>query len=169
MDLLKIERTDKVILILPFILGMILFYLEDIISNKFIQTFDLNVKIEKPIILENLLKVQKIKSLVDENVNSFAISNLLIDDSLIKTQDKQIQNLPQLSEILKNEPNLPEITKKPLKLQGIFITDKFKFAILDGKIVKEGHTLDDIKVVKIENTKVLIKEKSGGNIWLKLD
>jgi hypothetical protein len=59
-----------------------------------------------------------------------------------------------------------EVTEN--KVSFIFVNQKRKVAIVDGKLVHEGDTVDNHRVAKIEKNKILLKSKEGEK-WLKLD
>lgn len=46
---------------------------------------------------------------------------------------------------------------------------KNRYAIIGDKIVREGEKVGDFKVVKILKDKVLIRDKKGETVWLKLE
>lgn len=64
-----------------------------------------------------------------------------------------------------------DLAKKQL---GIFYISliyhgKERYVILGENIAKEGDRIGDVKVVKILNDRVLLKNKKGEKIWLKLE
>ncbi|MCX7738204.1 MAG: hypothetical protein N2Z80_02145 [Hydrogenothermaceae bacterium] len=62
-----------------------------------------------------------------------------------------------------------EATKLDLKLQAVYISDKSKFAIINGKIYKEN-TFDDIlKILKIVEGRVFIELHTKERRWLNLN
>ncbi|RJQ37991.1 MAG: hypothetical protein C4550_07235 [Nitrospiraceae bacterium] len=67
----------------------------------------------------------------------------------------------QLSEVFPRE-------MKGRKVVLIFITENRKMAIINDIVVKEGDTIDNGKVKKIERNRVLIKDKEGEE-WIKIE
>lgn len=85
-------------------------------------------------------------------------------DSPIKTVLPLRTDFPQtpLSKIA------PKVSDEEPKVSLILINDGRKMAIINDKVVKEGDVINQIKVVKIENKRVLIKSKKGDK-WLNLE
>lgn len=85
-------------------------------------------------------------------------------DSPIKTVLPLRTDFPQipLSKIA------PKGSDEEPKVSLILINDGRKMAIINDKVVKEGDVINQIKVVKIENKRVLIKSKKGDK-WLNLE
>jgi hypothetical protein len=90
----------------------------------------------------------------------------------IKSNGKDIKQLPDLKELVKNLPppntnNIP--TTNQIKLQSIFISKSESFVIINNTILKEGQQIQDYKIVKIFEDKVKIENVKTGEIrWLKL-
>ena len=172
MHLSNIDKGEILKIGLPFIVFSFIFLFKSSIGGLIVEKLNLKKDITYPQVLNQTENIRKLTTLKQENLNTFAISNLLIDEKLVKSEikDNQKLNLPALSEILKNQSpqNLPD-KKQSYTLQSVFISDKIKFAVIDGKVAKEGHVLDNIKVLSIQDKKVLIQEKSGGKLWLYLN
>ena len=54
------------------------------------------------------------------------------------------------------------------KVSFIFVNQKRKVAVVDGKVVHEGDIVDNHTITRIERNKILLKNKEGEK-WLKLD
>jgi len=48
-----------------------------------------------------------------------------------------------------------------LTLSAIFYSSKNSFAVIDGHILKEGDTIDEKRIVRIEPKKVILKDEEG--------
>jgi hypothetical protein len=90
----------------------------------------------------------------------------------IKSDGKDIKQLPDLKELVKNLPppnanNIPMTNQ--IKLQSIFISKSESFVIINNSILKEGEQIQDYKIIKISEDKVKLKNiKTGETRWLKL-
>ncbi len=172
MYLPNIDKLDLFKTIVPFVIVVSIFIFRESIGGFITEKLNLKNEITYPQILNKVESVKKLTTFKQESLNAFAIGNLLIDEKFVKSDTKENQklNLPELSEILKNQPSqsIPEKKEVPI-LQAVFISDKLKFAVINGKVVKEGHMLDNIKVLSIQDKKVFIQEKSGGKLWLFLN
>ncbi len=74
---------------------------------------------------------------------------------------------PEALEALVPETALePEFTIKD-GLSLIVVTEKSRMAIINGIVVKEGDSIDGVKVVKIEHRRVLLKNKTAH--WLHME
>jgi hypothetical protein len=62
---------------------------------------------------------------------------------------------------------VPEIEYKDSNLSLIVISGKRKMAIIRGRIVREGDIVEGMKIAKIENERVLLKNKTER--WLYLE
>jgi hypothetical protein len=60
----------------------------------------------------------------------------------------------------------PGATEK--RLSFIFVNQKRKLAIVDGKLVHEGDIVDKQTITRIEKDKILLKSKEGEK-WLKIN
>ena len=90
----------------------------------------------------------------------------------IKSNSKDIKQLPDLKELVKNLPppnaNNP-IETNQIKLQSIFISKSESFVIINNTILKEEQQIQDYKIIKIFEDKVELKNvKTGETRWLKL-
>jgi hypothetical protein len=90
--------------------------------------------------------------------------NVTALDSPIKTVFIPQKDFPQtpLSKIA------PKVSEEEPKVSLIVINDSRKLAIINDKVVKEGDVINQVRVVKIENRRVLIKSKRGDK-WLNLE
>ena len=87
----------------------------------------------------------------------------------IKSDGKDIKQLPDLKDLVKNlpPPNIPMTNQ--IKLQSIFISKSESFVIINNSILKEGEQIQDYKIIKIFEDKVRIRNiKTGETKWLKL-
>lgn len=107
--------------------------------------------------------------------------------SFISSNEMRILEFQIPSYIVINEkkPTILGSIYDPFKLSESFLKDserkasifnvlmiykgKNKYALVDNHIVKEGDKIGDFSVVKIQNDRVLIKDKKGEQIWLKLE
>ncbi|MCX7987881.1 MAG: hypothetical protein N2647_00365 [Thermodesulfovibrio sp.] len=107
--------------------------------------------------------------------------------SFISSNEMRILDFQIPSYIVINEkkPTILASIYDPFKLSESFLKDserkssifnvlmiykgKNKYALVDNHIVKEGDKIGDFSVVKIQNDRVLIKDKKGEQIWLKLE
>ncbi|MFN4308093.1 hypothetical protein [Sulfurihydrogenibium azorense] len=169
MYLQNIDKVEALKISVIFVVSAFILLFKESIGGFILEKSNLKKDIKYPQILNQIENIRKLTALKEENLNTFAISNLLIDEKLVKIENKNL-NLPDLSEILKNQSpqNIPD-KKQIYTLQAVFISDKLKFAVINGRVAKEGYTLDNIKVLTIEDKKVLIQEKSGGKLWLYLN
>jgi len=88
-----------------------------------------------------------------------------------KSDGKDIKQLPDLKELVKNLPHVNTISSQTnqIKLQSIFISKSESFAIINNTILKEGQQIQDYKIIKIFEDKVKLKNiKTGETKWLKL-
>jgi hypothetical protein len=127
------------------------------------QTYD---KLKQVYILQSKIK----PSQLDANYMVKVINIPKIEN--IKNDDKDIKQLPDLKELVKNLPppnanNIPMTNQ--IKLQSIFISKSESFVIINNTILKEGQQIQDYRIVKIFEDKVEIKNVKTGEIkWLKL-
>ncbi len=63
------------------------------------------------------------------------------------------------------------VSKKDMSISSLSMIykGKNKYVIFGDNIVKEGDRIGDLRVVKILNDKVLIKDGKGEEIWLRLE
>jgi len=62
----------------------------------------------------------------------------------------------------------PQVVPIERKLSFIMINPSRKMAIIDGRLVNEGSVIGQQRVKKIEESKVLLTNGKGEDIWLKL-
>ena len=63
----------------------------------------------------------------------------------------------------------PHVVPVERKLSFIMINPSRKMAIIDGRLVNEGSVIGQQRVKKIEESKVLLTNGKGEDIWLKQD
>lgn len=61
----------------------------------------------------------------------------------------------------------PPIPKEGALLTLIMIGEEKKIAIINGRVVREGDTIDGMKILKIEKDKILVKSKETK--WLYME
>jgi hypothetical protein len=127
------------------------------------QTYD---KLKQVYVLQSKIKPSQLDtSYILKVVNIPTTEN-------IKSNSKDIKQLPDLKELVKNLPppnaNNP-IETNQIKLQSIFISKSESFVIINNTILKEGQQIQDYKIIKIFEDKVELKNvKTGEARWLEL-
>jgi len=64
-----------------------------------------------------------------------------------------------------------ELQKKELKhlrLSAIFVSDKFSYAIVDGRIIKENDIIEGKKVIRIEREGIILRDSQGREYVIRL-
>jgi hypothetical protein len=127
------------------------------------QTYD---KLKQVYILQSKIK----PSQLDANY-ILKVANIPATKN-IKSDSKDIKQLPDLKELVKKipPPNANNtLETNQIKLQSIFISKLESFVIINNTILKEGQQIQNYKIIKIFEDKVELKNiKTGETRWLKL-
>jgi hypothetical protein len=127
------------------------------------QTYD---KLKQVYVLQSKIKPSQLDANYISKVANLPTSNK------VKSDGKDIKQLPDLKDLVKNLPppnanNIPMTNQ--IKLQAIFISKSESFVIINNSILKEGEQIQDYKIIKIFEDKVKITNiKTGETKWLKL-
>lgn len=166
---LKLRYSDLVFLLLPVVSSVVLTFLAEFVYNRYVSNYIQNIQIV------DTASLDKVK-LISSKVNKEPIKTKLVVDALnipnTNTAILKPADLPPLEKILpfKDNPHIASQPTKPanLTLQAIYVSSTQKFAVIDGKIYKEGSAAQSFKVLVIDVNKVQIETDARERIWLKL-
>lgn len=166
---LKLRYSDLVFLLLPVVSSVVLTFLAEFVYNRYVSNYIQNIQIV------DTASLDKVK-LTSSKVNKEPIKTKLVVDALnipnTNTAILKPADLPPLEKILpfKDNPHIASQPTKPanLTLQAIYVSSTQKFAVIDGKIYKEGSAAQSFKVLVIDVNKVQIETDARERIWLKL-
>lgn len=165
----KLKHSDLVFLFLPIVGSVVLTFLAELIYNKYVNNYIQDIQIVDTAYLD---KVKLIGSKPSKEPIKISLILGALNIPNVNIASVKPTNLPPLEKILSFKENLQTAsqTNKPanLILQAIYISPTQKFAVIDGKIYREGSIGPSFKVLIIEINKVQIETDTREIIWLKL-
>lgn len=153
-----------IFLLTPLFLSLLSIFVSDKIYNIVIYEYINKIEI---IDTSNLERI----STAVQNVSTEKLMTSQLVNSLNLKVAKQNITLPPLENIIPPIGPLPQPaqSKRDFKVQAVYISDKTKFTVIDGKIYREGDSGNLFKVLKIDVNRVQIETVEKEKLWLSLD
>lgn len=116
------------------------------------------LKTTKEELLEQVVDPEVVKDIMQQNKEMGTFGDILEAIKGVDPTKPERRGAPE--PVIEEESGeiIEEEGPKPLSLTAIYVTDKTRYAIVNGTIVKEGEVIDTRTIKKIYEDKILIED-----------